>query len=239
VNMAKIPAYRNVYIELKRSIIEGNYKPGMFLPTESELEKSFNTSRTTIRKAIEILVSGGYVSVRQGRGTEVLDISTIQRLNQITSFTETLVRKGHTVTTQGMYEDTIPATLQIANAFSIELGSVVHRLQRVQCADGQPIAIMENYAVKDIFSGLSKNSGNLMSLYDSLEKNGVVLKDATEYITAIGATFYESQILKVPIGEPLLMSSRITNTEQGPFEYSIVKVVAAKYEYCVHLSGRA
>jgi GntR family transcriptional regulator len=237
--MAKIPAYRNVYAALKRAIIEGNYKPGMFLPTESELEVLFETSRTTIRKAIAILISGGYVSVKQGRGTEVLDNSTTQGLNQITSFTETLVRKGHTVTTQGMHEDTVPSSLQIANAFSIEPGSIVHRLQRVQCADGQPIAIIENYAVKDIFSGLCKSGNNPVSLYNYLENNGIVLKDGTEYITAIGATFLESQILKIPIGEPLLLSSRIVTTEQGPLEYSLVKVVASKYEYCVHLSGRA
>lgn len=196
--MAKIPEYRKVYMELKRSIIEGNYKPGMFLPTESELQGKFNTSRTTIRKAVELLASGGYVSVRQGRGTEVRNVATIQRLNRITSFTETMVRKGYKVTTQGMYVDQAPATLQVANAFSLEPGTMVYRLQRVQCIDDQPIAIMENYTVKDMFKGLSAGGNDVISLYAFWEKSGIVLKDATEYITTVSTTFLESQIFACP-----------------------------------------
>ena len=72
--MARIPAYRKMYAHLKNEIKTGNYQPGSFLPTEAEMEKEFGVSRTTVRKAISMLTQEGYLSVRQGRGTEVQDV---------------------------------------------------------------------------------------------------------------------------------------------------------------------
>ena len=83
--MREVPAYRKVYTELKRQIKDGGYPAGTLLPTESELEAQFSVSRTTVRKAVSLLAGEGYLSVRQGRGTEVLDISTTQKLNHISS----------------------------------------------------------------------------------------------------------------------------------------------------------
>lgn len=99
--MGRIPAYRAVYFSIKRAIQEGSYKPGDLLPCEADLENIYSVSRTTIRKAISILTSEGYLDVKQGRGTIVLDTSTTQRLNSITSITETLIKRGHKVTTGG------------------------------------------------------------------------------------------------------------------------------------------
>ena len=94
--MAKTPAYRQLYAELKSDIKNGKYPPGIFLPTESELEQIFGVSRTTVRRAISMLTAEGYLSVKQGRGTEVQEVSTAQRLNTISSFTETIKRRGYT-----------------------------------------------------------------------------------------------------------------------------------------------
>lgn len=90
-----IPAYKKVYSELKQLIKEGIYPAGSYLPTESQLEQQFNIGRTTVRKAVKLLVDESYVSVRQGCGTEVQDVSFLQRLNKVTYFTETLRQKGY------------------------------------------------------------------------------------------------------------------------------------------------
>ena len=67
----------------------------------------------------------------------------------------------------------------------------------------------------------------------------VILLNATENISAISADFTEAQILRIPIGSPLLLVRRISCTEQGPFEYAFIKIVADKYEYSVYLEGRS
>jgi len=50
---------------IKRSIIEGKYKPGERLPTRSQLEKQFATSPITVQRAMDQLAREGFIEVRQ------------------------------------------------------------------------------------------------------------------------------------------------------------------------------
>lgn len=237
--MSATPAYRKVYTELKEKIKDKTYPPGSLLPTEIELEDYYSVSRTTIRRAIGLLAADGYLQARQGRGTEILDVSTTQKLNHISSTTETLSEKGYKVTTQGMFIERIEAPAHVIEALDLSEGSFVYKIQRVQCADGAPIAIMVNYLKENVVPGIDQYTNKFTSLYSFIEKQyNVIFRDATEYISAIAADFNESQILKVAVGSPLLRSKRISRNEHGPFEYSVIKLLADKYEFSVYLQGR-
>ena len=75
-----------------------------------------------------------------------------------------------------------------------------------------------------------------MDLYEFLETQyNIILTTAVDHITAIKADFLDSQILRVPIGEPLLYNKRIGYLNDMAFECSITKIIADRYEYCVHL----
>lgn len=235
----KQPAYRTVYQTIKQEIKNGDYKVGDFLPPEPVIEKQFQVSRTTVRRAIELLSREGYVAVKQGRGTEVLDGSIIQRLNALTSITETLSLKGYAVSTKSMHIDYVDASSKVAEALKIETGTSVIRVQRVQCANDIPICIMVNYLIESLAPGIEKFSGTFTSLYSFLEENyNVQLKYAVENISAAIADFSESQILQIPVGSPLLTSKRTTYDENGPVEYAIIKILGDKYEYSVYTEGR-
>ncbi len=237
--MSTIPAYRQVYTTLKNRIREGTYKTGTMLPTETQLEKEFGASRTTIRKAISLLAGEGYLKVRQGRGTEILDISTTQKLNYITSITETLTSKGFQVTVQGMNVDKVVAPSIVQESLLLPPNTKVYRVQRVQCANDQPVALIINYLKENLAPNLEQYQGKFIALYKFLEnKYNIILTEATETLSAVSADFMESQILKIPTGAPLLCSKRISYTVQGPLEYSIIKLVADKYEYSIHMKGR-
>ena len=45
--LSERPKYRQIYDSLKQAIADGEYRSGQRLPTESELVKTFNTSRVT------------------------------------------------------------------------------------------------------------------------------------------------------------------------------------------------
>lgn len=57
--------------DIKKMIIEKDYRPGDKLPNELEMSKIINVSRSTIREAIKILVSTSILEVRRGKGTFV------------------------------------------------------------------------------------------------------------------------------------------------------------------------
>ena len=219
----KISAYQRVYAQIRRDILDGNYKTGMLLPPEPELEKIFQVSRTTIRKAISMLQSEGYLKVMQGHGTEIVDISTIQRLNSLTSLPESLIEKGYEVTIQGDYIKKIIPPSYVNDALNQKEGAEVYKIEQVQYANGLPISIIVNFLRPDY-------------LYEFLETQyNIILTTAVDHITAIKADFLDSQILRVPIGEPLLYNKRIGYLNDMAFECSITKIIADRYEYCVHL----
>lgn len=237
--MKKTASYQIVYQELKSKIKDGFYPVGTLLPTESELESMFQVSRTTIRKAVNMLTLEHYLEVKQGYGTTILNPSTSQKLNCITSISETLAAKGYHVSTKGISLERIPASEKIARIFHLKTGQPVYHLQRVQYTDGSPIALISNYLKLSEFPDLEKHLPLEKGLYHLLETEYyTVFKEADEKISAICANFTESQILQVPLNSPLLCSKRITYSENGAFEYVISKLIADKYEYSVHLEGR-
>ncbi len=238
--MAKIPAYKQMYASLKKDIQEGKYVPGSFLPTEAELERIYGVSRTTVRRAVGILTNEGYLIVTQGRGTQVQEISTSQHLNKITSFTETLRQRGYQVSTQGLDLQKVLAPDHIRDVLSLKEGELVYHVQRVQCADGRPVCIMEDYLAAAQVPDFALKSNGCVSIYACLEEEyGLFLKDAVERISAVGASFTQSQILRIPVGAPLLHSRRIANAEHGALVYSSLYVIAERYEYEIYQVGRA
>lgn len=65
--------YNRVSNEIIRRIDEGTYKVGNKLPSERELGLEFDVDRTTIRKALDILVDGNYIIKIPGKGTIIKD----------------------------------------------------------------------------------------------------------------------------------------------------------------------
>ena len=237
--MARIPTYLTVYHALKKQIKDKKYQCGTLLPTEPELCEQFSVSRTTIRKAIGMLADDGYIKVTQGKGTEVLDASTVQKLNCISSITETLIAKGCTVTTQGMDIRKVASPPEVAKALQLSNDEEVYQIQLIQCADGEPIAIMTNYLKVGQTPEIESYVNSFSGLYAFLEeKYGILMREAVEYLSAAIASFTEAQLLHINVGDPLLCSRRITSNSLGVFEYSINKLVASKYEYCVYLQGK-
>jgi len=68
-------SYNPLYLQVKevilKRIIDGIYTPGDTIPTETRLAKDFGTSISTIRQALSILVSEGFLLKKQGKGTFV------------------------------------------------------------------------------------------------------------------------------------------------------------------------
>lgn len=236
----RIPAYMKVYTKLKDMILDDTYPIGSLMPTEPDLCKMFEVSRTTIRKAMELLEQGGFLKIQQGRGTEVLDYKTTQKLNLVTSFTETLKLKGYTVQSKSMHIDMVVPPKNVLDDLNQPADTEVVRIQRIQLANGKPVALMTNYVVSDVVPGILSDSGTFVSLYHHLEtKYGILITSAKDNIKAKVSDFLESELLQIPIGSPLLVDRRITFNVARPIEVVIMIVDASKYEFSVNLEGRA
>ena len=65
------PLYLQVRDLILRRIVEGRNPPGSLIPSESVLAKTYGTSTSTIRQAINLLVAENVLSKKQGKGTYI------------------------------------------------------------------------------------------------------------------------------------------------------------------------
>jgi multiple sugar transport system substrate-binding protein len=68
-------SYNPLYLQVKEVVLKrlagGVYAPGAVIPSEQKLAADFGTSISTVRQALSILVSDGYLVKKQGKGTFV------------------------------------------------------------------------------------------------------------------------------------------------------------------------
>jgi len=234
-----IPRYLRVYASLKTQIEAGDIRVGDFLPAEPELQKLFNVSRTTVRKAVELLAQEGFVSIRQGKGTAVLDFKATQRLQYVTSFSETLRDKGFTVCSRDITVDVVVPPGNIAEALRVSPEEQVVRIQRVTIANDKPIALMTNYLLPEMVPDIGKRIQGMSSLYAFLEAEyNLTIEGAVDFISATSASDVEAEKLRIPTNSPLLVVRRVSHARGRPIEVALLLVVAEKYEYCVYTKDR-
>lgn len=63
-----------IYNDLLLQIRKGIFQPNDKLPSEHELSQQYETSRETIRKALNLLSEHGYIQKIKGKGSIVLDV---------------------------------------------------------------------------------------------------------------------------------------------------------------------
>ena len=87
------PLYLDVYNDILNKIDTSVYKPGMVLPSEQDLQKQYNVSRITVRRALSDLVHDGLLERTRGRGTIILPNMNYQDLLRMPSVTEIFRRQ--------------------------------------------------------------------------------------------------------------------------------------------------
>ena len=64
--------YREIYDDIINKIISGEYVSGQKLPSQRELSKLYNSSASSIEKAIELLSRDGFIDTRERSGNYVV-----------------------------------------------------------------------------------------------------------------------------------------------------------------------
>lgn len=135
-------------------ISSGKYPPDSQLPPEHELAKSFDVSRATIRSALDILASRGYVRRRQGIGTFVSKLARIAYpLNDVFNFSDLIHAAGFKPSLQHLSSSVQQCNNSIAASLGIEPGSAVLKVVKVYRADSEPVIYCLNFIPDWVLQG--------------------------------------------------------------------------------------
>ena len=223
--MAEIPAPK--YYMVKKRIIENIdndvYKVGELIPSERELMETFDVSRITIRKALDVLEHEGYLYKVQGKGTYVKGEQNSQNLFSLTSCTQDVIRLGMKPSRKLI--SSLVMTADKKRQFKLELkeGDKVFRLCRVYYADREPINYTTTYLAYKYMPEIENFDFSQVSLYEVLESTyHIKMTHATRTVEAVIAHDEICDLLNVDDGVPLLLFQCTTyglvNEKEVPVE---------------------
>ncbi|HBJ2612506.1 TPA: trehalose operon repressor [Clostridium botulinum] len=87
--------YLTIYNEISNKVENNKIESGEKLSSENEMMKEYNVSRDTIRKALNLLESNGYIQKVKGKGSFVIDINKFDfPVSGLTSFKELSTKMG-------------------------------------------------------------------------------------------------------------------------------------------------
>lgn len=238
--------YHAVHHIIKADILSGKYQKGQLLPPENELVDLYSVSRTTIRQAISLLKEEQLVQVRQGKGTQVVygktvptpfGISGPMELGKVTISNRFPTLEGQvTPSTQAAIIDVIQAEVTVSQALGVSLGTPVYRLQRVKLIGDTIFAYVVSYVPCTLAPQLEAYSGLITHLYSFLkDKYQIQLDSIEDSISAVPAGFFESKVLQVQLGTPLLLSSRVASSKTNIFDFSQRFIRADLYNLVIKL----
>ena len=88
-----IPLYRQLYDMLRQQIDAGVLKIGDPLPTEEQFTETYNISRGTTRKALQLLTDEGLLIRHPGKGTYINAQKTEENLQSLRGFAELMIEQ--------------------------------------------------------------------------------------------------------------------------------------------------
>lgn len=179
------PLYQQLAAQLREQIRSGVLAPGDQMPTESQLERTFGTSRNTVRLALNVLRSEGLLRSQQGRGTFVrpdpparyyasLSGSRRKRLEadrRHDTFTQQVRAQGKTPHQVSTVE-VVRADTEISAHLGIDEDQPVAVRRRVMYADGEPLQLGDSFYPLGIVDG-----SKIMNPQDVPEGTDQVLED--------------------------------------------------------------
>ncbi|HQE98772.1 MAG TPA: GntR family transcriptional regulator, partial [Anaerolineae bacterium] len=129
-----------LYVQLKNSLLmqitSNQLAPHQQLPSERELCEQFGVSRTTVRQAINEMIHEGLVYSRAGKGTFVSEPKINQQLRTLTGFSQDVLERGGTPSSQVLEARLIPATPDLAERLQVTLETELVLLSRLRLANG-------------------------------------------------------------------------------------------------------
>ena len=236
-----IPLYSQIVNIVKRNLSAGTLTAGALLPSEAELCRAFDVSRSTVRQAIGILESEGLVVRKQGRGTFVAEPKVRRRTENVYSFTSEISAMGMTPSSTLIEFDVIVPTPDIIKVLQLKNPEErVYRFTRIRNVNGEPLILETSFYPQFIYPKLTRELLQTHSFYSLLYEVGIVPANAVDSYEAVPISREEAELLHCKAGSCGFFVQRRTYTERGmcyEFTQSLMRADRVKLDVYLHKDG--
>ncbi|HYC05610.1 MAG TPA: GntR family transcriptional regulator [Azospirillaceae bacterium] len=232
------PLYHQLYVILREKILNGTFAYGDQLPSEHELSREFNVSRITVKRALDDLAAARLVVRQRGRGTHVTHQYQPQAVKApLGGLIDSLTAYGRktAATLLEFGRETPPP--HIAHALNLGVRSPVLRVVRVRSMDGVPFSHLTSYTVSRVGDRFTRADFEGTLRLAVFEGAGVKIKGARQTLSATLADSRVAGLLKVDVGAPLLVLTRLMVDENDEaFDHLTVLYRPDMFQYQIELT---
>lgn len=207
------------------------------IPSERELMEMYNVSRSTVREAVSHLVQDGVLEKVHGKGTFITVKPIEEWLGNLSSTTEIIQNMGMVPDAELVGKEKVKSPKAVFEATGWE---EVYYIKRIRYADGQPLAIENQYYPVEIGEKLLKFDIEKGTLFDILEQQlHIKLSEANQVITSNYLSGDDAKLLGVSESLSVLNTERLLMDEYGDvIEYYQAAFRADLYSFRIHLSKK-
>ncbi|GEN86145.1 trehalose operon repressor [Oceanobacillus sp. FSL W8-0428] len=188
--------YLIIYQEMAQKIEKETFKANEFLPSENELAEQYQTSRETIRKALNLLAQNGYIQKIRGKGSTVIERNKFDfPVSGLVSFKELADKMGEKPITTVHQCAKVSANEFIQKQLKLADNQEVWEIIRTRSFSGQRVILDKDYLITRTVQHISKDIAEA-SIYDYLENNlGLIISFAKKEIIVEEPTAEDHELL--------------------------------------------
>jgi GntR family transcriptional regulator len=215
-------------VEQLRAMIHGGELPaGSQLPSEPDLARALNISRSTLRAALSYLENEGTILRRRGVGTFVSDRRSLyNNLNINCGVTQIIKATGAVPGTSEVHFDVQPATQRVEESLRVPAGTLTMVVERVRTADQKPVSISVDHLAVSRLAGMGSAEESIdrlrsfletqQSIYEFIEQElGQAIAYATAWLRPMIADTNMARSLDVPLHSPILYLEQVDYDPEG------------------------
>lgn len=202
--------------ELIERIKSNTYKVGDQFPTEHDICKEFNVSRTTVRIALSQLVQEGYLIRQRGKGSFVAEPKAHQTLSHTSEhFDQQLKAQGKEGKIIAKTIEVIAAKGSKQERFGLNEADPIQKIKRIRMVNNEITQYEIAYIPWQIAPGIKKEQVE-HSLYQTLTNDyNIEIHKTTEILEITLADKDISQYLDCEVGQPCFFIETIAEDKAG------------------------
>jgi len=215
------PLYRQIRRAIAEPILTGQLSPGTRLPSEHAFMEVFDTSRTTINRALQMLADEGLVSRHRRNGTFVAAQVTEHAVLELRDIADEIQSTGADYTYELLEREVANIDKSQSKEFGFRDGTSALYLKCRHLADGIPFVIEDRYisvgSVPDVSNEPFTDTPPSRWLLEN-----VPWSRAEHSIHAVNATDEDATLLCIPISAACLQIERTTWLGERPVTHVLL-----------------
>ncbi|MBN1642138.1 MAG: GntR family transcriptional regulator [Anaerolineae bacterium] len=236
-----VPLHHQIKENIREAIRDERLRADDMLPSERELSRLYDASRSAVHQALHELVQEGLLRRVTGIGTFVAGPKVVQVLPTVLGFSARMRQEGHATHNRVLHQESEPASPSVARRLRIPQGAPVMRLARLRIVDNEPLMIETSFLSLDRFPHLLDDDFAVRSLYDVIgARYGMQVYELEQTLEPVLMTEYEAALLHSSAGSPAMLLEVIALADpDDPFEFSKAIVRGDKCQYYFRMRSTA